>query len=131
VAVDIVCGRPKKHLIPGAAILPPHSSERNDFAAPKNEIGKMEGDPMKIKSPKMVNKTILIVVVLGFALTILTGCGIGHGSYRHGYDGQNYHQSGYGHPNNSSGAAEYDNAGRGYGRFMTGYGNNRSAYCGW
>ncbi len=91
----------------------------------------MEGDPMKTKSFKKANRPILIVVVLGLALTILIGCGIGHGSYRHGYEGQNYHQSGYGHPTNPSGDDEYDNADRGYGRPMTGYSNNRSAYCGW
>ena len=48
-------------------------------------------DPMTTKSLKMTIKSILIVAIVGFALTALTGCGIGYGPYRHGYDGRNYH----------------------------------------
>ena len=45
---------------------------------------------MKTKSLKIAVRTILIVAIVGFALTAMTGCGMGHGPYRHGYNGQNY-----------------------------------------
>lgn len=92
---------------------------------------------MKTKSLKMTIKSILIVAIVGFALTALTGCGIGYGPYRHGYDRRNYHNSadyyrgGYGNSDNPSAAPEYNqyNPGnRGYGSMM-GYGPGRSGYC--
>jgi hypothetical protein len=55
----------------------------------------MKGDPMKTKSLKMTIKSILIVAIVGFALTALTGCGISHGPYRHGYNGRNYRNNAY------------------------------------
>ena len=45
---------------------------------------------MKTKSLKIAVRTILVVAIVGFALTAMTGCGMGHGPYRHGYNGQNY-----------------------------------------
>jgi hypothetical protein len=45
---------------------------------------------MKIKYLKMAVRSILIVAIVGFTLTAMTGCGMGHGPYRHGYNGQNY-----------------------------------------
>ncbi len=93
----------------------------------KKTIGQNKGDPMKTKSLKMAIKSILIVAIVGFALIALTGCGIGHGPYRHGYDGQNYYNnadydrsSGYGYSGNPST--------RGYGSMM-GYGPVRSGDC--
>ena len=94
---------------------------------------------MTTKSLKMTIKSILIVAIVGLALTALTGCGIGYGPYGHGYDRRNYHNSaefykgGYGNSDNPSAASEYnqynpDN--RGYDS-MTGYGPGRSGYCGW
>lgn len=94
---------------------------------------------MKTKSLKMVIKLILLVAIVGFALTALTGCGISHGLYRPGHDGRNYHNNadyyrgGYGYPDNSSVAREYSqyNPGnRGYGSMME-YGPGRNGYCGW
>jgi hypothetical protein len=96
---------------------------------------------MKIKSLKMTIKSILIVAIVGFALTVLVGCGIGYGPYRHGYDGRNYHNNtdyysrGYGYSDNISAAPEYNqynsgNRARGYG-FMRGYGPGRGGYCAW
>ena len=94
---------------------------------------------MKTKSLKMTIKSILIVAVVGIALTALTGCGISHGPYRSGYDEQNYHNNadyyrgGRGYSDNSSTAREYNqyNPGsRGYGPMM-GYSPGRNGYCGW
>ena len=93
-----------------------------------------KGDPMKTKSLKMAIKSILIVVVVGFALTLLTGCGIGYGPYRHGYDGRSYHNhadnyrdvSGYSGKLSATPGYNHDN--RGYGTMM-GYGPDRSGYC--
>ena len=45
---------------------------------------------MKTKSLKMAVRSILIAAIVYFTLTAMTGCGIGHGPYRHGYNGQNY-----------------------------------------
>ena len=89
---------------------------------------------MKTKSLKMAIKSILIVAVVGIALTALTGCGISHGPYRPGYDGQNYHNNadyyrgGYGYSGNPSDAPEYNPDNRGYGSMM-GYGPGQGAYC--
>ena len=92
---------------------------------------------MTTKSLKMTIKSILIVAIVGFALTALTGCGIGNGPYRHGYDRRNYHNSseyykgGYGNSDNPSAAPEYNqyNPGnRGYGSMM-GYGPGRGGNC--
>ena len=92
---------------------------------------------MTTKSLKMTIKPILIVAIVGFTLTALTGCGIGYGPYRHGYDRRNYHNNtdyyrgGYGNSDNPSAAPEYNqyNPGnRGYGSMM-GYGPGRSVYC--
>ena len=94
---------------------------------------------MTTKSLKMTVKSILIVAIVGFALTALTGCGIGYGPYRHGYDGRNYlnsaeyYKGGYANSDNPSAASEYNqyNPGdRGYDS-MTGYGPGRSGYCRW
>lgn len=75
-------------------------------------------------------KTILVVAIVGFALTALTGCGFGHGPYRHGYDGRNYDRSGYGYQNNPSAAPEYDPGNRGYAP-MVGYSQGQSGNCAW
>ena len=94
---------------------------------------------MKTKSLKMTVKSILVVAVVGIALTALTGCGISHGPYRHGYDGQNYHndadyyKGGYGFSENPSATPEYNQytpGNRGYGS-MRGYGPGRNGYCAW
>ena len=94
---------------------------------------------MKNKSLKMAIKSILIVAVVGFALTLLTSCGIGYGPYRHSYDGRNYHNNteyyrgGYGYSDNPSVAREnnqYNPGNRGYGSLM-GYGSGRSGFCAW
>jgi hypothetical protein len=94
---------------------------------------------MKNKSLKMAIKSILIVTVVGFALTALTSCGFSHGPYRPGYDVRNYHNNsdyykgGYGYPGNPSATPEYyqyDPGNRGYGSMM-GYGPGRNDYCSW
>ncbi len=60
---------------------------------------------MKTKSLKIAVRSILIVAIAGFALTAMTGCGMGHGPYGHGYNGQNYsNRSGY-HRNSSDSRA--------------------------
>jgi hypothetical protein len=82
---------------------------------------------MKTKSLKMAIESILIVAIIGFVLTALTGCGISHGPYRHGYDGRNYHNNadyyrgGYGYSDNLSAASkykQYNPGSRGYGPIM-------------
>jgi uncharacterized membrane protein len=54
----------------------------------KKRIGQKKGDPMKTKSLKMAIRSILIVSIIGFTLTAMTGCGIGHGS-----NGRNYYNN--------------------------------------
>ena len=91
---------------------------------------------MKTESFKMAIKRIFIVAIVGLALTALAGCGIGQGSYRHGYNGRNYHNNadyyrgGYGYSGNPSDAPEYNPDNRGYGSMME-YGPGRSGYCRW
>jgi len=91
---------------------------------------------MKTNSSKQVVRLVLVVAIVGFALTALTGCGIGHGSYRHGYDGRNYndntdyYKSGNSYHSNSSTAPEYYPDNRGYGPMM-GYDHSRNGYCRW
>lgn len=90
---------------------------------------------MKIESLKKAVRPILIVAVVGFALTALAGCGIGHGPYRHGYDGQKYYKnadhyrSGYSDSGHDSTSRKYNHNHRGDG-YMMGYGLGRSGYCG-
>jgi hypothetical protein len=95
-----------------------------------------KGNPMKIKSLMIANKSILIILILGLALAVLTGCGIGHGPYRHAYDGNPHYRSGYGYHDTASNGPTYDSAmydseGRGYARPANGYGGHRGGYCGW
>jgi len=48
---------------------------------------------MKTKSLKMTIKSILIVAIIGFTFTAMTGCGMGHGPYGHGNNGRNYNNN--------------------------------------
>lgn len=48
---------------------------------------------MKIKSLKMTIRSILIVAIIGFTLTAVAGCGMGHGPYGHGNNGRNYNNN--------------------------------------
>lgn len=86
---------------------------------------------MKIKSLIMGYKSILIALILGLALVALTGCGIGYGPYRHGYDGNPHYRSGYGYHDTASNDPMYDPGGRGYTHPANGYADNRGGYCGW
>jgi hypothetical protein len=86
---------------------------------------------MKIKSLMIANKSILIILILGLALAVLTGCGIGHGPYRHGYDGNPHFRSGYGYRDTASNGPMYDPDGKGYSYPANGYDANRGGYCGW
>jgi hypothetical protein len=89
---------------------------------------------MNTKSLKMAIKRIFIVAIVGLALTALAGCGLGQGSYRHDYNGQNYrnnadsYRGGYRYSGNHSVAPEYSPDNRGYDSMM-GYGPGRSGYC--
>lgn len=76
-------------------------------------------------------KAITLIVVLGFALAVLTGCGIGHGPYRHGYDGYHGVGHGNGYRDNAFNSAMYYPNGSGYARHTPGYGDGRNGYCGW
>lgn len=86
---------------------------------------------MKIKSLMIAKKSILIILILGLALAVLTGCGIGHGPYRHGYDENPHFRSGYGYYDTAYNGPMYDSDGRDYARPAKGYGDNRGGYCGW
>lgn len=91
---------------------------------------------MKSEPLKKTVKLILIVAIVGFVLTALSGCGISYGPYRYGYDGRNYYKnadnyrSGYGYSGNASIAHEYNPDHRGYGS-MRSYGPGRNGYCTW
>jgi hypothetical protein len=91
---------------------------------------------MKNRSLKMAIKKIIIIAIIGFALTALVGCGIIQGPYRHGYNGRNYrnnadyNRSGYDYSDNLSATPEYDPENKGYDSMM-GYGSGRSGYCRW
>ncbi len=73
----------------------------------------------------------MLIAILGLALTVLAGCGIGHNPYRYGYDG--YHGAGSGDDYRNSGSygTMYGPDGSGYHRRTPGYGNGRGGYCGW
>jgi hypothetical protein len=58
-------------------------------------IGQKKGDPMKTKFLKMAIQSILMVAIVGFTLTAVTGCGMGHGPYGHGNNGRNYNNTNY------------------------------------
>ena len=82
----------------------------------------------------LLQKTIrpmMYVAILGLALTALTGCGIGHGPYRHGYTGYDDVGNGGNYRNNVPYGSMYGLDGRGYYRRMPGYGYGGSGYCGW
>ena len=68
---------------------------------------------------------MMYVAILGLALTALTGCGMGHGPYRHGYNtGYNdVRNGGYYRTNVPYGTMYGPNGGD----YMPGYGG----YCGW
>jgi hypothetical protein len=94
-------------------------------------VSKKKGGLMGTNSLIMANKAIVKILIIGIALAILTGCGIGHGPYRHGYDGYHVIGSDYDYRNNTSNGAMYYPDGRGYHRRAPGYGDGRGRYCGW
>jgi hypothetical protein len=95
-----------------------------------------EGVPMKSDSLKTVRRSILLAVTAGLTLMLLVGCGIGHGPYRHGYDGRNgYNNTNYYRSGNDSGSTSYTTndyvpGNRGYGP-MNGDSYGRRGYCAW
>ena len=71
------------------------------------------------------------ILVIGSALVVLAGCGIGHGSYRDGYNGyhnngssNDYRHSGYNGEMNGSDARDYH-------RRIPGQRDGGGEYCGW
>ena len=91
---------------------------------------------MKIESLKMAVRPILIVAVVGFALTALAGCGIGHGPQRHGYGKQQFnnhshtYRNGYGEPTDNTTAPGH-NAGQGVSSSSTGHDYRNNGNCSW
>ena len=70
----------------------------------------MKGDFLKVAiSP------LLLVAIAALALTILAGCGIGHGPHRHGYSGQYNYRGGYGCRNGPHYAPEFNSDNTSYG----------------
>jgi hypothetical protein len=90
-----------------------------------------EGDQMNTEFGIKARKVIMPIIVIGFAFVVLTGCGIGHGQYRHGYNG--YHGNGSRNDYQNSGYDDEMNGpdGRVYHRRMSGNGDGRREYCGW
>jgi len=73
---------------------------------------------------------MMYVAILGLTLTALTGCGIGHRPYRHGYTGYNDVRNGGDYRTNVPHGTMYGQDGRNY-RHMQGYGYDGSRYCVW
>jgi len=73
----------------------------------------------------------MYVAIIGLALTALTGCGIGHGPYRHGYTGYNDVGNNDGYRNNVPYSTMHGPAGGGYHRHTPGYSYGGGGYCGW
>ncbi|MGB3226321.1 MAG: hypothetical protein WBB23_26275 [Desulforhopalus sp.] len=76
-------------------------------------------------------RTMMYIVILGLALTVLTGCGIGHGPYRHGYNGYNDMRNGGDYRPNVPYGTMYGPGGRSDHRHVPNHGYGGSAYCGW
>jgi hypothetical protein len=89
---------------------------------------------MRFESLKITIRSILVVGIVGFVLTALTGCGISHGPYRHGYDGQNYYnntdfyRSGYNYSGNVTTPSKYNPGNRGDVPTIR-YDNGRRGFC--
>ena len=60
---------------------------------------------MKTESLKVAIRSILIVAIVGFALTAMIGCGMSHGPYGHGNNGRNYYNNADYHRNGSDSKA--------------------------
>ena len=72
----------------------------------------------------------MYVAILGLALTALTGCGIGHGPYRHGYSGYNDVRNGGDYRTNPPYGIMYGPDGGGYHRSVQSHGYGARGYCG-
>ena len=89
---------------------------------------------MRFKPWKVTIRSILVVAVVGFILTALTGCGIGHGFYWHGYDGRSsynktdYHRNGYDYSGNVSNFSK-NIPGNMSGGSTIRYDNGRRSFC--
>ena len=85
-ATGIAGGRPC--ICVGAAITAPHIFLR--LSGKTHRLYTLrKGDMMKKGFIKKAARPILIIVIIGFALTVLISCGLGHGHNRHGYNGRN------------------------------------------
>ena len=86
---------------------------------------------MNTKFGIKARKVIMPILAICFALIVLTSCGIGHGPYRHGYNG--YHGNGSSNDYTNSGYYDEMNSpdGRVYHRRMSGNGDGRGGYCAW
>ena len=90
---------------------------------------------MKNKSLQSGFLKLMMVALIGFVFIGLTGCGIGHGSYRHGYNQQNvpsnadnYHQGHVHSANDTADSHDTGNRGNGY---MRGYSHDKNGNCSW
>jgi hypothetical protein len=89
---------------------------------------------MEFKFLRRKTKVILIIVIVGFVLTVLAGCGISPGPYQRGYGNRIYHNNadeygaGYGNYGNAYAVPRFNPGGRGYGPMM-GYDYYGSGYC--
>jgi hypothetical protein len=90
-----------------------------------------KGEQMNTRFGIKVRKAIIPILTIGIGLVILTSCGIGHGPYRHGYNG--YHGNDNSDDFRNSGYYGEMNGpdGRVYHRGMSGNGDGRGGYCGW
>jgi len=86
---------------------------------------------MKKLASRISKKAILIILVTGFALTLLSGCGIGPGPYQHSYGAGKYDTGVYGYRSNLPAAPNDNFVRQGHGGAMAGYRQARGGYCGW
>ena len=86
---------------------------------------------MQRRTKRTSIRALLMVVAAGLALAVLTGCGLGHGPFRHAYDGGRYHRGGYGYQGASSGSPGFNADTGGYGTEQRYDDYRRGGYCGW
>ena len=77
-----------------------------------------------------MTRPMMYVAILGLALTALTGCGIGHGPYRHGYTEYNDGRNGGDYRTNVPHGTMYGQDDINY-HHVPGYGYDGSGYCRW
>ena len=76
-------------------------------------------------------KAILSILIVGIALVILTGCGVGHGTYRNGFYGSSHNGEGYDYSDSYPNERGYHPNGGSYVRHPSGDRGHQGGYCRW